>query len=254
MGRELQKRKNRSGVQKVRQKPKSKKRVLTNPIIAANWDQSLTLAQNYKKLGLAAKLNKFTGGTEKKVSDLRHQQRHTEDDEEWEGLDDEADAVDPLNITTTSNRKKQQLNLAEAKIERDPETGAILRIIEQPDLPRSNPLNDPLAEFDSDDASSHQDDQVFSLQNQHANTGTPASSTSAKTDTVRALEAQASRPAAKYKRRQPEGEVAFIEELVKKHGDDYGKMARDMKVNYMQRSEGDLKKRIKTWREAGGRV
>jgi nucleolar protein 16 len=26
------------------------------------------------------------------------------------------------------------------------------------------------------------------------------------------------------------------------------------KINYMQRTEGDLKKRIKTWREAGGKI
>ncbi|EMF17123.1 uncharacterized protein SEPMUDRAFT_146215 [Sphaerulina musiva SO2202] len=237
MGRELQKRKNRSGVQKVRQKPKSKKRQLANPIIAANWDKSLTLAQNYKRLGLAAKLNKFTGGTEKKVSDLRQS-------EESQRLDD----VDPLNITTSSKRKKQQLDLTEAKIERDPETGAILRVIEQQVAP-ANPLNDPLAEFDSDE-----EGEAVSIRNQHANTGRTAESTPAKTDTVRALEAQAARPAAKYKRRQPDGEVQFIEELVQKYGDDIENMARDTKINYMQRSEGDLKKRIKKWKEAGGRV
>lgn len=237
MGRELQKRKNRSGVQKVRQKPKSKKLQLANPIIAANWDKSLTLAQNYKRLGLAAKLNKFTGGTEKKVSDLRQS-------EESQRLDD----VDPLNITTSSKRKKQQLDLTEAKIERDPETGAILRVIEQQVAP-ANPLNDPLAEFDSDE-----EGEAVSIRNQHANTGRTAESTPAKTDTVRALEAQAARPAAKYKRRQPDGEVQFIEELVQKYGDDIENMARDTKINYMQRSEGDLKKRIKKWKEAGGRV
>ncbi|PPJ54190.1 hypothetical protein CBER1_01100 [Cercospora berteroae] len=248
MGRELQKRKNRSGISKVRQKPKSKKRVLNNPIIAANWDKSLTLAQNYKKLGLAVKLNKSTGGTEKKLSDLKQRQSGGHE-EEWQGIDE----VDPLNITSTSSRKKQQIDLAEAKIERDPETGAILRIIEQ-DLPKKNPLNDPLAEFDSDSEEEEVvEDQVFNLRNQHANTGTKGS-VPAKTDTVRALEEQASRPAAKHKRRQPEGEVQFIEELVRKYGEDYGKMARDMKINYMQRSEGDLRKRIKKWKEAGGKV
>ncbi|KAF2214972.1 hypothetical protein CERZMDRAFT_82854 [Cercospora zeae-maydis SCOH1-5] len=251
MGRELQKRKNRSGVSKVRQKPKSKKRVLNNPIIAANWDKSLTLAQNYKKLGLTVKLNKSTGGTEKKLSDLK-QRQSDDNEEEWQGIDD----IDPLNITSTSSRKKQQIDLAEAKIERDPETGAILRIIEQ-DLPKQNPLNDPLAEFDSDSedegAAVAEEDLVFNLRNQHANTGAKGSA-AAKTDTVRALEEQASRPAAKYKRRQPEGEVQFIEELVRKYGEDYGKMARDMKINYMQRSEGDLRKRIKKWKEAGGKI
>lgn len=71
---------------------------------------------------------------------------------------------------------------------------------------------------------------------------------------MRQLEEQASRPAPKYKRKQPDGEVQFVEELVRKYGDDYGKMARDIKINYMQRSEGDLKKRIKKWREAGGTI
>lgn len=37
MGRELQKRKNRSSVAKVTQKAKSKKKLLQNPIIAAHW-------------------------------------------------------------------------------------------------------------------------------------------------------------------------------------------------------------------------
>jgi nucleolar protein 16 len=37
MGRELQKKKRRSGLPKVRRKPKSKKQILNNPIIAENW-------------------------------------------------------------------------------------------------------------------------------------------------------------------------------------------------------------------------
>jgi len=37
MGRELQKKKNRSSIAKVQRKPKSKKKILNNPIIAANW-------------------------------------------------------------------------------------------------------------------------------------------------------------------------------------------------------------------------
>lgn len=37
MGRELQKKKNRSSLPKKRQNPKSKKKILANPIIAANW-------------------------------------------------------------------------------------------------------------------------------------------------------------------------------------------------------------------------
>ena len=41
MGRERQKFKNRSSVSKVTQKPKSKKKILHNSIIAANWYEQL---------------------------------------------------------------------------------------------------------------------------------------------------------------------------------------------------------------------
>jgi len=37
MGRELQKKKNRSSTAKITKKAKSKKKLLQNPIIAANW-------------------------------------------------------------------------------------------------------------------------------------------------------------------------------------------------------------------------
>ena len=58
MGRELQKKKNRSSVSKVTQKAKSKKKLLQNPVIAANWyacrtallyAQELTVSQESKR-------------------------------------------------------------------------------------------------------------------------------------------------------------------------------------------------------------
>jgi nucleolar protein 16 len=117
---------------------------------------------------------------------------------------------------------------------------------------RANPLNDPLNELDSD---SEDDTGIFSLQNQHdAVVKTSSTRSTAVTDTVKQLEAEANRPVTKYKRKQPDGERDFIEDLVRKYGDDTGKMARDTKINYMQRSEGDLKKRIKRWRENGGSI
>lgn len=242
MGRELQKRKNRSSISKVRQKPKSKKRILSNPIIAANWDKDQTLAQNYKRLGLTARVNKITGGIERKVSDVSCE------------VDDETDAniKDTLNITNSSKRG-EKLDITEAKIERDPETGRILRVFDGSET-RSNPLKDGLNELDSDS-----DDGLYSLENQHGNTDRRAEKASTtdsagKTETIRELEKEANKPVMKYKRKQPEGERVFVEELVRKYGDDYEKMARDMKINYMQRSAGDLKKRIKKWRESGGTI
>ncbi|KAK3672423.1 Ribosome biogenesis protein Nop16 [Recurvomyces mirabilis] len=238
MGRELQKRKNRSGISKVRRKPKSKKLHLGNAIIAQNWDNSQTLEQNYKRLGLASKLNKHTGGVEKRAEEIIRAREEAAQD----GLKSRKN--DDLAIAHV--RRPEKLELSEAKIERDPETGKILRVVE--DGRKLNPLHDPLAELDSED----KDDVAF---NQHASTDVQyVNAAGAKTEVVRELEREASRPKKTHKPRQSEGERAFIAELVEKHGDDFTAMARNMKINYMQRSEGDLRKRVKKWRESGGTV
>ncbi|UKZ72880.1 hypothetical protein TrVFT333_000517 [Trichoderma virens FT-333] len=104
MGRELQKKKRRSGRPAVRQSNTTKK--ILNPrgnsVIAKNWDKKETLAQNYRRLGLLARLKTPTGGTEKKLNSASE------------------DAVvatsksDPFAITVT-----EKALLSEAKVERD---------------------------------------------------------------------------------------------------------------------------------------
>lgn len=249
MGREIQKKKNRSGILKKRQKPKSQKKILNNPIIAANWDKSQTITQNYKRLGLTSRLNKHTGGQERKADEA--EQLETGHEGRTRPQED--------GLSIGGHKQKTAAGaLGEAKIIRDPETGAILEIIETKKA-RSNPLNDPLNDLDSSDDEQEQQLPNWTQRgNQHGNIEEGEfegfGDDDGKTDVVRQLEARASMPAKKYKRKQTENEVAFIEELVKKYGDDTGKMARDIKINYMQRSEGDLKKRIKTWKEAGGKI
>lgn len=220
-----QKKKARSGISKARRKPKSKKQLLNNSIIAANWDKSETLAQNYKRLGLTRRLNKNTGGVEKKVSDV--------------GVEEVRNG---LEIGGTG--KTAQLDVGQARIERDPETGKIIRVLDE-SFSRPNPLNDPLNHLDSDVS----DVEMVFDQHGHVPIGTAVKAPI--TAVVAELEREAARPEKKYKRRQPEGEKAFVAELVEKYGDDYEAMARDMKINYMQRSAGDLKRRVKKWREDG---
>jgi len=245
MGRELQKKKNRSSIQKVRQKPKSKKRLLQHPIIAANWDKTQTLEQNYKRLGLTAKLNKHTGGVEKKAEDVVRMREQMEDDAEGRPRKDDALAV------TTLQQRTERLDVKEAKIERDPKTGRILRVIEpEGSSQRPNPLNDPLNELDSDD----EDDAMFDQHGHVTSKDGDGDEDAPKTEVVRKLEEEASRPVAKRKQHQSDGERAFVVELIKKYGDDYSKMARDTEINYMQRSVGDLKRRVKKWRESGGTI
>ncbi|EMC99203.1 hypothetical protein BAUCODRAFT_31538 [Baudoinia panamericana UAMH 10762] len=241
MGREIQKRKNRSGIAKARRKPKTKKSLLQHPIIAANWDKSQTLEQNYQRLGLASKLNKHTGGREKKLEDV-HRLRTARDEDV--GLERKQDA-----LAIASLRRPEQLNVAEAKVERDPKTGRIMKIVDSAEGPiKANPLNDPLNDIDSD-----VEDETLG---QHADTMGVAESAQGETrsEVVARLEQEARRPAKKYKPKSSDNERAFIAELVGKYGEDYAAMARDLKINYMQRSEGDLKRRIKKWRESGGEV
>lgn len=250
MGREIQKKKNRSGLQKIRQRPKSKKKVLQHPIIAANWDTSQTLTQNYRRLGLTAKLNKQTGGTEKKASDMAHLHEDTQSGQNLNKGDD-------LHISRA--RRSEQINLGEARVERDPQTGKIVRLLQDDSSTRKpNPLNDPLNDLasESDDERRSWSRLAYQYGNSHQVSlpGSNPAGNGSKTDVVAQLEHRAQMPAAKYKRRQTENEQAFIEELVHKYGEDYGKMARDMKLNYMQRSKGDLKRRVSIWKGNGGAV
>ncbi|KAK0310742.1 Ribosome biogenesis protein Nop16 [Friedmanniomyces endolithicus] len=240
MGRELQKKKNRSGVSKAVRKPRSKKLHLQNPIISANWDKTQTLEQNYKRLGLTSKLNKNTGGVERKAEDVQR----ARDEAAGESVKQKDDV-----LAIGAMRRPREIQVQEARIERDPETGRILRVIGD-GQGRANPLNDPLNELDSED-----DDEMGDGMGQHASHITAyAAGDDTRTEVVRRLEFEASRPKATHKPMQSENERAFVVELVAKYGDDYGAMTRDMKINYMQRSAGDLKRRVKKWRESGGMV
>jgi nucleolar protein 16 len=66
----------------------------------------------------------------------------------------------------------------------------------------------------------------------------------AKTDVVRALEAQAAN-ILKKERYQSEGELVWAAKLVEKYGDDYEKMFWDRKLNPNQQTAAQLKKRIR---------
>lgn len=123
------------------------------------------------------------------------------------------------------------------RIERDPKTGAILRVIEE-EAP--NPLNDPLNDLS--------DTEVPAF---NALGHIPKSSVrkGANTAVTRQLEQLAESGVRKPPRTQSKREEDWIEALVDKYGEDYGKMFRDRKLNVWQQSEGDIRRRVKKWRE-----
>lgn len=121
------------------------------------------------------------------------------------------------------------------RIERDPRTGAIRSVL-RPSPPQEdpNPLNDPLNAFDD-----------FEVEEGDMAGGRGV---------VGQLEAEVARlgTGPKVVRRQSKFEAEWVERLVERWGDDVGRMARDRRLNPWQQSEGDLRRRIRRWREGGG--
>ncbi|KAF2709876.1 nucleolar protein 16 [Pleomassaria siparia CBS 279.74] len=227
MGRELQKKKNKSSLPRRRQNPKSKKKILANPIIAANWNQKETLSQNYRRLGLTARLNHATGGTEKTIKLLGLDNPNTDPTIDT--------TVDKLNIV--GHAPIESTGVDEAQVERDPETGAILRVINDPFALNDNPLNDPINEVMDEEK---EEWNAFAMVPE-GQTDNPV---------IRALEEAARNGVKKAPRKQSEREEEWIEKLVNKYGDDYGKMTRDRKLNPFQQSEGDIRRRAKKWQQS----
>ena len=130
------------------------------------------------------------------------------------------------------------MKAAEVEIERDPDTGAILRVIESQ---KPNPLNDPLNDLSDNEV----DMPAF-----NALGHIPKSSfRSVSTPVTRQLEELAGSGVKRKPREQSAREEEWIAALVDKYGHDYGKMFRDRKLNIWQQSEGDIRRRVKKWRE-----
>jgi nucleolar protein 16 len=182
-----------------------------------------------------------TGGTERRVS-------HTEP-----GISTSENGVmreDTDALAMPSSKKPTKLMPTEARVERDPETGRILRVIrpegesEDGDVRRKKKrrLEDPLnSESDSGN------DDIINADPAHTRSRHPA------TGVVAALEAQAEEEAAqlarkKRPRQQSKREEEWIAALVGKYGKDVTAMARDRRLNPMQQSEADIGRRVRKWR------
>lgn len=111
----------RSSVKKSTRRLKDKHRdvnIAANPIIAAKWDKSLTLLQNYKKLGLRSRLGQLTGGHEKDVLTLSEIKAAREANQ---------NKITPQDIEQTED--PAEIPEGEARIIRDKETNEVIRVI-----------------------------------------------------------------------------------------------------------------------------
>lgn len=128
------------------------------------------------------------------------------------------------------------LQVREVKVERDAE-GRITRVLRD-----TNPLEDPLNELDSD--SEEQQQKRRDLE-KYQDEWSGIRDDPSVPEVLRELERQASRPVEKTVRHQSGREMEWLERLVGKHGDDTAAMARDAKLNPMQQTAGDIKRRLK---------
>ncbi|KAF2817143.1 uncharacterized protein BDZ99DRAFT_374257, partial [Mytilinidion resinicola] len=187
-----------------------------------------TLTQNYRRLGLTARLNHAAGGSEK---------IHASTSSELTSTSAKAPAPTPDSLRMPAPLAKT-LTPQDARVERDPKTGAILRVLDDPTAPhRPNPLNDPLNELEDSD---EEEWSGFA----HVTSSVPAT-----TSVVQQLEEVAANGVRKAPRKQSTREEEWVERLVQRHGDNYAAMFRDRKLNPMQQSEGDIRKRVKKWSE-----
>lgn len=181
----------------------------------------MTLDQNYKRLGLSTKLNSSVTG-------LRRIKGRTGN----ASVKHDSLAIAPTSLQVSAKPQ-------EVRVERDPETGKILRVIhtEEEIEADTNPLNDQLNELSDEEEEVQQSSNINSI--------------------VAQLEAQAAEEAnieAKRKRprQQSSREEEWIEKLVEAHGDDINAMFKDRKLNSMQQSQGDIARRVKKWKQKHG--
>lgn len=109
----------RSSVKRNTRRVKDKQKlikVFSNPIIKENWDHSLTLQQNYKKLGLRARLGTVAGGVEQEIVKYKP----NEDNESKPEI-----TVDQIEQTEDPSKIPE----GEARIIRDPETDEVIKVI-----------------------------------------------------------------------------------------------------------------------------
>lgn len=146
---------NRLKVKKLLRRTKDRFRQVSfqaNPVIAANWDDSLTLKQNYKKLGLRMKLGGHAGGEEKEIETWRERKERL--------AEEDARKIKPEDIAHTED--PAQIPEGEARIIRDDE-GKVVKVIQGTMKPKpvepkaATPLIQTLEEMAQKNASRERD-------------------------------------------------------------------------------------------------
>lgn len=130
-------------------------------------------------------------------------------------------------------------------MERDA-AGRITRVLRDAN-PLGDPLNDLDSDSDSDPETAGQREREREQQRRYEEwSGFHGDGEDGdRPEVLRALEREAGQPTEKTVRHQSGREVEWLRRLVERHGDDVAAMARDMKLNPMQQTAADIKRRLK---------
>ena len=139
---------------------------------------------------------------------------------------------------------------SEVRVERD-EEGRIVRVLREEGKGRL--VGDLMAEDEADDEVEGEEFAGFE-DGDGDEVGAGKGEGKEKNEIIRQLEEQASRIPLKQERKQSEREREWVERLVARYADDYRGMVRDRRLNPMQQTEADIRRRVEKWRASGGSV
>ncbi|CED82611.1 Nucleolar protein (NOP16) involved in 60S ribosomal subunit biogenesis [Phaffia rhodozyma] len=210
-----QRNKSRSGAKAIRttkNKSSAKKVVIRGPApLVAAWDKKKTVLQNYTDLGLLSTLApRRAGGIEKEIFPISSSNPTTK--------------LAPPKIEVTSSLPSGKIPKGYGRIVRD-EAGNVVDII--------------LAEEDAEEMEVEQEPEEDIGKGKGK----------AKQLVKELEEYAASRPSSKPLRHTTPAEQEFLRALYAKYGQDTAAMSRDIKLNKLQKTKGEIEKSV---RRAGG--
>lgn len=199
--------------------------------MAAAWDPRLTLSQNYRRLGLSAKLNSSSGGVETSADDVADLATT------GMGMGRASTRREPLNITSATKKK---LEPGSVRVVRDSE-GRIVDVLREGNGAGGGVWGQPLNGDESGEEEEEEGEEEGEAGRRRRRAGI-----------VPQLEEASRLEKRPRPRKQSQREVEWIATLVEKWGGDVAAMARDRKLNPMQQTEGDLRRRVRAWRTSRG--
>lgn len=165
-----------------------------------------------------------------------------------------ADAADgtasTLDIKTL--RRMTKIVPTEVRIERDPETGAILRVLEEGDEESDGEVTAAKGTWRAKRDALGKVEGEGGKPEHHSGGHVGVADGGEKSEFLRQLEEDAKKPGGKKVRKQSQREGEWCEALVGKWGRNWRGMARDAELNVMQQSEGDVRKRVERWLKKRG--